>query len=779
MNTAAIPLPRTELAILAGSRTPRKNHIPGRLAFARQAAAAADFELLIYGDIGENWWGESITAASVATQIREAKAKTILVRINSYGGSVTDGTAIYNALRASGAKITCRVDGIAASIASLIAMAGDTVQMSSNTLLMTHAPWTGVMGNAKELREAADVLDTFARAMATSYARKTGRSVDDELVPLTDGVDHWFTAAEAKAQGYIDELLDAEEPADEAAASARDEIVMAALTRYRSAPAAMAASYRHVLPTLLPSPAAAAANPAPPRAPRNLESRMNWKALAKALNIKIAEDASDAAIRDLIAQHLSLSKDCTDDEIGAKLVAANHGPQPPPAAAVPANATAAQRVAGMFAAALHGQSDNQQLANLQRNANISLAAGDQVDVEQLRLQIVSAVQTPAAPVAGRHVHVEGGDDQRDKRHSAGIDWLLARAAVYKRGSKEAQALASGLGANPYRGMSLADLARACLEEAGVSVRGMNRHAIISAAITQSTSDLPIIFENALHKTLLVGFTVAPTTWDRVCKIGSLSDFRPHIRYRASSIGDLDVVQENGEYKTIKLNDAERETIQAQSRGGIVRVSREMLVNDDMGVFTDLAMELGKSAGRTREKALYLLLGQNAGLGPVMGDAKTLFHADHGNISADPGVPTVNRIDKDRQQMASQKDPSGNDFVDIRPSTWLGPLTLGGEVRVINADQYDPDAVSKLQRTNKARGTYSEVIDTPRLSGTPWYSLADPNAEPVFEMGFLDGEQTPQLATEEAFTQHGMAWRIVDEWGLAPVGWRGAVRNAGA
>ncbi|MGH8429952.1 MAG: Mu-like prophage major head subunit gpT family protein, partial [Solimonas sp.] len=343
----------------------------------------------------------------------------------------------------------------------------------------------------------------------------------------------------------------------------------------------------------------------------------------------------------------------------------------------------------------------------------------------------------------------------------------------------AQDIAASLGGNPYRGMSIADLARACLEDAGVSVRGLNRHAIISNAITQSTSDFPNIFENALHKTLLAGFSIAPTTWDRVCKIGTLSDFRPHIRYRASSIGDLDVVQENGEYKTIALNDTERESIQAKSRGGIINVSREMLINDDMGVFSDLAMELGKSASRTREKALYVLLALNAGMGPLMGDGKALFHADHANISADPGAPSVSRIDKDRQQMASQKDPSGNDFVDIRPSIWLGPMALSGEVRIINNDQYDPDATNKLQRTNKARGTYSQVIDTPRLTGTPWFSLADPNAEPVLEMGFLDGEQTPQLATEEAFNQNGMKWRIADEWGLAAVGWRGALRNAGA
>lgn len=769
--------PLTALSIHAAPRD-RAQRIPGLLSFARAAQGSEyDFELMIYGDIGESWWGESVTAADIAKQISEAKATHILARINSYGGSVTDGAAIYNALRASGARITTRVDGIAASIASVIAMAGDTVQMSSNTLLMIHAPWTGIYGNSRELREAADVLDTFAKAMATSYARKTGRTVEQELAALSDGTDHWFTAAEAKEQGYADELIDVDETAtDETAARSRDEIVCAALTRYRSAPLAMAARIRDRIPSLITPPAAAAASSAPPRATRTQESHMNWKALAKALNIAVAEDATDVQVRDAIAQHFNLPKTCSDDEISARLVQANHAGQPPPATS--AATTVASRVNGMFAAALNGQANNERLVALQRQAQIDMAAGREINVETLREQIVAAVQVPAQPVAGQYLAVQIGEEDRDKRRVAASTWLLARAAVYKRGTKEATDLAVAMNGNPFRGMSMGDLARACLEDAGVNVRGMNRHAIISAAITHSTSDFPNIFENALHKTLLAGFTVIPTTWDKVCKIGSLSDFRPHIRYRASSIGDLDVIQQNGEYKTLQLNDSERETISARSRGGIINVSREMLVNDDMGVFSDLTLELGKAASRTREKALYVLLAANAGMGPTMGDGNTLFHASHLNISADPGVPTVARVDKDRQQMGSQKDPSGNDFVDIRPDIWLGPLALGSTVRVINGDAYDPDATNKLQRTNIARGIYSQVVDTPRLSGNPWYSFANPNLEPVFEMGFLDGEQTPQIAMEEAFSQNGMKWRIQDEWGLAAIGFRGAIRNAG-
>jgi ATP-dependent protease ClpP protease subunit len=147
---------------------------------AAQGARAASAEVYIYGDIGESWWAdESVTAAKLVKELTEIQSDAITVRINSVGGSVSDGVAIYNALKRHPASITCVVDGVAASIASLIAMAGDTVEMASNAMLMIHAPWTYAGGNAADMRATADMLDAHAEAMATSYAAKTGKSTAD------------------------------------------------------------------------------------------------------------------------------------------------------------------------------------------------------------------------------------------------------------------------------------------------------------------------------------------------------------------------------------------------------------------------------------------------------------------------------------------------------------------------------------------------------------------------------------------------------------------------
>ncbi|MGH8580165.1 MAG: head maturation protease, ClpP-related, partial [Gammaproteobacteria bacterium] len=157
---------------------------------------------------------DSITAREFVDALNALSVKRVTVRLNSYGGSVSDALAIYNAMRRHEAKVIVAIDGVAVSSASLIAMAGDEVEMAENGLLMIHAPWSMAVGNASELREVADVLDRYAEAMRTAYAAKTGKSTDETLALLTDGLDHWYGSAEAKAENFVDTITgEAELPA--------------------------------------------------------------------------------------------------------------------------------------------------------------------------------------------------------------------------------------------------------------------------------------------------------------------------------------------------------------------------------------------------------------------------------------------------------------------------------------------------------------------------------------------------------------------------------------
>ncbi|MEN1925174.1 ClpP-like prohead protease/major capsid protein fusion protein [Luteimonas qiangzhengi] len=224
----------------------------------------ASAELLIYGDIGDSFAVESVTGAAVARQLASLpdEVSEINVHLNSCGGSVADGLAIYNGLRRHPARKIVTVDGIAASIASVIAMAGDEVRMPPASLMMIHAPWTqSAGGNAAELRGFATQLDAWAATMAEAYASKSGRPVAEMRALLDDGEDHWFTAEEAVDAGFAD-LVEtaANEPAEfPIAASLRD-----ALPRFiNRAPARIAASLRALasgetfMPDNAPSPSAA------------------------------------------------------------------------------------------------------------------------------------------------------------------------------------------------------------------------------------------------------------------------------------------------------------------------------------------------------------------------------------------------------------------------------------------------------------------------------------------------------------------------------------------
>ncbi|GAA4648717.1 hypothetical protein GCM10023116_09880 [Kistimonas scapharcae] len=158
-------------------------------------------ELMIYDVIGD-WAG--LSARQLVDTLKTIDIDAITVRINSPGGSVFDGIAIYNALRYHPANITVRIEGLAASIASVIAMAGDTVQMAENALFMIHNPFGWVSGEADDLRRTAGMLDKARDSIAMTYSERCGLPVAEIVTLMAE--ETWFTAAEAKEKGLIDSI---------------------------------------------------------------------------------------------------------------------------------------------------------------------------------------------------------------------------------------------------------------------------------------------------------------------------------------------------------------------------------------------------------------------------------------------------------------------------------------------------------------------------------------------------------------------------------------------
>lgn len=180
-------------------------------------AAEADdpATISIYDAIGEDWWtGEGVTAKRIAGALRAIGKKPVTVSINSPGGDMFEGLAIYNLLRDHPAEVTVRIMGLAASAASVIAMAGDRIEMGLGSFLMIHNSWGVVIGNQDDMREAVEVFSEFDAAMADIYAARTG--LDAEEVSQMMSAETWLRAESAIESGFADSAFEAPEYKEQA-----------------------------------------------------------------------------------------------------------------------------------------------------------------------------------------------------------------------------------------------------------------------------------------------------------------------------------------------------------------------------------------------------------------------------------------------------------------------------------------------------------------------------------------------------------------------------------
>ena len=164
-------------------------------------------EIWLYDVIGEDPGFGGMSAKTFTAELNKlGKVDTINLRINSPGGDVWDGNAIYNMLKRHPARIEVDIDGVAASIASVIAMAGDEIRMASNALFMIHNPYGVARGNAEDMRHKASLLDQVKASLVDTYVKRTGEQaavissfMDDET---------WFTSSEAVQMGFVDRITD-------------------------------------------------------------------------------------------------------------------------------------------------------------------------------------------------------------------------------------------------------------------------------------------------------------------------------------------------------------------------------------------------------------------------------------------------------------------------------------------------------------------------------------------------------------------------------------------
>ena len=179
--------------------------------YSVKAKANKQADIYIYEEIGDGWYG-GVSARQFAKDLRDlGDLDQINLKINSPGGNVFDGNAIYNLLKQHKARVIVSIDGLAASIASVVAMAGDEITIAENALMMVHNAWGFAIGNAKELREVADTLDKVNDTIVATYLNRT-RKEEAEIRRLMDA-ETWMSATEAIEHGFADKTTAALEMA--------------------------------------------------------------------------------------------------------------------------------------------------------------------------------------------------------------------------------------------------------------------------------------------------------------------------------------------------------------------------------------------------------------------------------------------------------------------------------------------------------------------------------------------------------------------------------------
>lgn len=712
--------------------------------FMRVEAKATDVaELLIYGDIGASWWDDqSVSAADVVKALQASEATTLNVRISSNGGSVADGFAIHNELRRqskAGVEVNVFVDSVAYSIASLIAMAGDTVTMYANSLMMLHAPLIGLYfeGNAKQLKEVheeiADWLAHYGKAMSSSYARKTGKPAAEFDGMWEAGTDFKFSAAMAKEFGLCDVIEDEFEEAPEDAEAANAALLERLVA---STPPEMGASLRAAFRTPEQAPAAPARAPEPLASARETQpgqTGVNEGASPMPGNNNAADNTNTAPPKqsDIAAAVQAGIVAIRDRNTEIRAIAADHM----------GNADVRTYVDDVVATADPG-----------------VSAGD------VGKQILAIIANGRTPLNGGG-NVVAGADARDKRVEGMGAALDARLGHGDR---------SKLQGNPFAGLNLREMARAAAEAAGVDTRGMAPDQYVRAAITHTSSDFPSLVGGTVNRAVLRGYGEWPEIFPDFTRAVSVPDFRAQSLAGLGQFIGIKKIPEGGEYPYGTFN-SNGQTVQLSKRGGIFSITDEAIINDDLSLFDGVPAKMGAAAKRSLGDDVFALLTSN----PVMADGVALFHATHNNLL--PALaPTTASVDAMIAKMAMQKDANGN-AIRVPLKFIAVPVGMGGLVRQILDSQYEIGATKANTAPNYVRGRFV-VIEDPRLdanSATAWYGIADPAVADALVIAYRDGVQEPVVTQKQGWNVDGIEIKVRLDAEPAIADYVGLAKNPGA
>jgi len=327
-------------------------------------------------------------------------------------------------------------------------------------------------------------------------------------------------------------------------------------------------------------------------------------------------------------------------------------------------------------------------------------------------------------------------------------------------------------AREFVGQTVPDMARECCRAAGLSVTGLGGPALIERAL-HSTSDFPLILADTTGRSLRDGYHSAQGGIRMVAREATASDFRAKSKLMLDSAGiGLEKVNEAGEFKSGTMAEA-GESYRLETFGKIFGISRQAMVNDDVGALTDLPRRLGQAAAAFEADQLVALLEGPAGVGPTMSDTYALFSTQHANFQGTGAAPDETTLSAGRLAMRKQTGPGGA-LIAVAPKYLVVPSELETVAQKLLAT-ITPTTTDEVSPFSNL-----QLIVEPRLSSTTgWYLVADPAQVDGLEYAYLASEPGPQVSTQTGFRVDGVEVKVRLDYGAGFVDHRGWYYNDGA
>ena len=545
-------------------------------------------EITLSGVVGIDFDAETVSDALALL------SGPIRIRLNSGGGIAFDGTAIHSVLSDYRGHKTIIVQGIAASAASVIMMAGDRIEMSAGSVLMIHDPsqdFTSYRGTSDEHRRVANSLDKISDAVAQIYAKRSEKPIGEIRQIMV--AESWFTPEEAVAAGFAD---------------------IASLDGEQSAPAEFDyRTYAHSPSNLI-----------------QMSVQNAWINNFLKVNKMPSQSTVHADVSETHATPPSLSP-----VMGAADRSDPH--------------KELERVKSLTYLAMQ---EYGQRVNAPDRLEDWIEEGVTRDAAYSFILNELAAQNPVTRRTPDEAHYYGRNSVGQSwENGEGLNSKIVDG-IYSRVNRAHQPTMG----REFAGASLSEIADICLQQNGKSTAMASVASRVEMAL-HGTSDFPNILRDVGNMSLSNAYQAAQSAIKQTSREIAASNFRALHSVKVSAGPDLEEVNEQGEFKSGTIEEG-AETFAVKTYGKIFGITRQAIVNDDLDVFSNMFPLLGQGAANTEAKLFAGLLEENAGLGPKLSDGKTLFHADHGNLAQASAMLSVASLGSARVAMRRQTGLAG-------------------------------------------------------------------------------------------------------------------------